>query len=80
MHARWMTALAAAGALDVIASGGIARREDLAALAAQPGIVGAIVGRALYTGDLRLGPAEWVWDGERAPLSATTGGKGDGGA
>ena len=73
-------ALAAASGLEVIASGGIARREDLAALAVRPGIVGAIVGRALYTGDLRLGPDEWVWDGARAPLSATTGGKSDGGA
>jgi phosphoribosylformimino-5-aminoimidazole carboxamide ribonucleotide (ProFAR) isomerase len=45
----------------VIASGGVSRREDLAALAAEPGIVGVIVGRALYTGDVVLGPDDWAW-------------------
>jgi phosphoribosylformimino-5-aminoimidazole carboxamide ribotide isomerase len=54
-------ALARASGLEVIASGGVARREDLAALAAEPGIVGAIVGRALYSGDLRLEAGEWAW-------------------
>ncbi len=51
--------LAAASGLAVIASGGIATREHLAALAAIPGVEGAIVGTALYTGDLLLGPDEW---------------------
>lgn len=63
--------LARASGLVVIASGGVTRRDDLAALAAEPGIVGAIVGRALYTGDLQLGPAEWTW-----PAPAGTRGKG----
>jgi phosphoribosylformimino-5-aminoimidazole carboxamide ribotide isomerase len=54
-------ALARASGLAVIASGGVTRREDLTALAAEPGISGAIVGRALYTGDLRLEPDEWIW-------------------
>ena len=58
-------ALARTSGLEVIASGGVARREDLAALAAEPGIVGAIVGRALYTGDLRLEPSEWAWEQRR---------------
>lgn len=51
--------LAADSGLAVIASGGVARREHLAALAAIPGVEAAIVGRAIYTGDVRLGPGEW---------------------
>ena len=51
--------LAGVGDLAIIASGGVARREQLAALAAIPGVEGAIVGRALYTGDVALGPGEW---------------------
>ncbi|MDP9372525.1 MAG: HisA/HisF-related TIM barrel protein, partial [Chloroflexota bacterium] len=58
--------LAGAGDLAVIASGGVARREHLAALAAIPGVEGAIVGRALYTGDLTLGPGEWNYEGRGA--------------
>jgi phosphoribosylformimino-5-aminoimidazole carboxamide ribotide isomerase len=40
----------------VLASGGVARIEDIAALM-QTGVEGVIVGRALYTGDLRLAEA-----------------------
>jgi len=40
----------------VLASGGVARAEDIAALAAT-GVEGVVVGRALYTGDLRLADA-----------------------
>lgn len=47
-------ALAAAVRLPVLASGGVGRLEDLAALAAVPGVAGAIVGRALYTGAVAL--------------------------
>ena len=49
-------ALAREVALPVLASGGVGRLEDLARLAAIDGVVGAVVGRALYTGaiDLRL--------------------------
>jgi phosphoribosylformimino-5-aminoimidazole carboxamide ribotide isomerase len=54
-------ALARASGLAVIASGGVSRREDLAALAAEPGLGGVIVGRALYTGDVVLGPDDWAW-------------------
>jgi phosphoribosylformimino-5-aminoimidazole carboxamide ribotide isomerase len=52
-------ALAAASALPVITSGGIAGLDDLVRLAAIPNVVGAIVGRALYTGavDLRAAMA-----------------------
>lgn len=48
--------------VEVIASGGVASREHLVALASIPGVTAAIVGRALYTGDLQLGPGDWVLD------------------
>jgi phosphoribosylformimino-5-aminoimidazole carboxamide ribotide isomerase len=51
--------MVAIGDFAVIASGGVARKEQLAVLAALPGIEGAILGRALYTGDVVLGPGEW---------------------
>lgn len=57
-------ALAASAGLPVIASGGIAGIEDLVRLAGIPGVVGAIVGRALYTGAVDL----------RAALAAVPGG------
>ena len=41
------------GTLDVIASGGIATLEDIRALRAL-GVAGAVVGKALYAGRLRL--------------------------
>ena len=47
-------ALAAATAMPVIASGGIATLDDLRRLSARPGIAGAIVGRALYDGRIDL--------------------------
>ncbi len=47
-------AAAAAVGLPVLASGGVGRVEDLARLAAIPGVVGAVVGRALYTGAIAL--------------------------
>lgn len=53
--------LAATG-LDLLASGGVASREHLAALATIPGVTGAIVGRALYTGTVVLGPGEWRYE------------------
>jgi phosphoribosylformimino-5-aminoimidazole carboxamide ribotide isomerase len=52
-------ALAAAISIPVILSGGVASEDDLvrAAAAASRGIAGAIVGRALYTGDVDLASA-----------------------
>jgi phosphoribosylformimino-5-aminoimidazole carboxamide ribotide isomerase len=47
-------ALAASAPLPVIASGGVAGVEDLVRLSAIPGVVGAVVGRALYTGAVDL--------------------------
>jgi phosphoribosylformimino-5-aminoimidazole carboxamide ribotide isomerase len=46
--------LARAAGCPVIASGGVASIADLVALAAVPGVIGAIVGRALYTGAIDL--------------------------
>jgi phosphoribosylformimino-5-aminoimidazole carboxamide ribotide isomerase len=66
-------ALARASGLAVIASGGVSQRADLAALAAAPGIAGAIVGRALYTGDLRLEAHEWDW--QTVPAGAVADGE-----
>jgi phosphoribosylformimino-5-aminoimidazole carboxamide ribotide isomerase len=47
-------ALAGALAIPVLASGGVATVDDLLALARVPGVAGAIVGQALYTGALGL--------------------------
>jgi len=46
-------------AMPILASGGVGRVDDLKRLAAIPGVVGAVVGRALYTGaiDLRAAAA-----------------------
>lgn len=50
-------ALADAVTTPVIASGGVSSIDDLVALAAAPGIAGAIVGRALYDGRVDLAAA-----------------------
>jgi phosphoribosylformimino-5-aminoimidazole carboxamide ribotide isomerase len=50
-------ALAKAISTPVIASGGVSSLADLQALAAAPGIAGAIVGRALYDGRVDLARA-----------------------
>ncbi len=47
-------ALARAVGLPVLASGGVASVDDLVRLAAVPGVLGAVVGRALYTGAVSL--------------------------
>ena len=47
-------ALTAAVGLPVLASGGVASLEHLRALAAVPGVMGTVVGRALYTGAISL--------------------------
>jgi phosphoribosylformimino-5-aminoimidazole carboxamide ribotide isomerase len=46
--------LAAAVGLPVLASGGVGTLEHLRALAAVPGVMGTVVGRALYTGAVSL--------------------------
>ena len=50
-------ALAEAVAIPVVASGGVAGLEDIAALVGKPGIEGVITGRALYDGRLDLAQA-----------------------
>ncbi|MGH9175084.1 MAG: HisA/HisF-related TIM barrel protein, partial [Vicinamibacterales bacterium] len=50
----------AALGVAVVASGGVAKREHLDQLAEIAGVDEAIVGRALYTGDLVLSGDEWV--------------------
>lgn len=51
-----IVSMARASGQSVIASGGVSRYDDLDQLAAhnQDGVVGAIVGKALYTGDIEL--------------------------
>ena len=51
-----MAELARAVPVPVIASGGVTTLDDIRRLARQ-GLAGCIVGRALYTGDVRLGEA-----------------------
>lgn len=50
-------ALARAAGLPVLASGGAGSLEDLKRLKAIPGVIGAVVGRALYTGAVDLSQA-----------------------
>jgi len=57
----WSTeAVARAAAIPVLASGGVGSLDDIGQLATIPGVEGAIVGRALYSGavDLRRALAE----------------------
>ena len=57
----WSTeAVARAAAIPVLASGGVGSLDDIRQLATIPGVEGAIVGRALYSGavDLRRALAE----------------------
>ena len=50
-------ALAAAVGMPVLASGGVGTTEHLRALATVPGVMGIVVGRALYTGAITLSAA-----------------------
>ena len=50
--------------MDLIASGGVSSLEDVAALR-DMGLYGAILGRALYTGDIKLGEALRLASGEK---------------
>jgi len=58
--------------MDVLASGGVGRVEDLARLAAIPGVIGTVVGRALYTGAIDLRRASEVASAAR-PSAASRG-------
>jgi phosphoribosylformimino-5-aminoimidazole carboxamide ribotide isomerase len=59
--------LARAAGLPIIASGGVARLDDLRRLAAVQGVVGCVVGHALYTGAIDL--AEALRQLAHAPLA-----------
>jgi phosphoribosylformimino-5-aminoimidazole carboxamide ribotide isomerase len=63
-------ALAKAVRTPVIASGGVSSLADLEALAAAPGIAGAIVGRALYDGRVDLARALAALAGHAAEAGA----------
>lgn len=60
-------AVARAVGLPVLASGGVSRVDDLVCLAGVPGVVGAVVGRALYTGAIDLRAALTAVREHRAP-------------
>ena len=60
-------------AMPVLASGGVGRVEDLARLAAIPGVVGTVVGRALYTGAIDLPRAKEVAAAGAGPAAASRG-------
>ncbi len=62
-------ALAKAVSTPVIASGGVSSIGDLEALAAAPGIAGAIIGRALYDGRIDLARALAALAGENVAAS-----------
>ena len=55
----WTSAIARAAGVPVIASGGIGSLDDVRAVAARAadGVAGMIIGRALYTGAIRLDDA-----------------------
>jgi len=58
-------ALAHAVAMPLLASGGVAGLDDLRTLASVPGVDGAVVGRALYTGAIDLREALAVIEGRQ---------------
>ncbi|MEG2359491.1 1-(5-phosphoribosyl)-5-[(5-phosphoribosylamino)methylideneamino]imidazole-4-carboxamide isomerase [Acinetobacter sp.] len=54
--------LAQYSGLPVIASGGVTNMDDIRQLKGQPGILGAITGRAIYEGTLNLREAQLLLD------------------
>ncbi|HET9078633.1 MAG TPA: 1-(5-phosphoribosyl)-5-[(5-phosphoribosylamino)methylideneamino]imidazole-4-carboxamide isomerase [Acidimicrobiales bacterium] len=58
-----LVALVGVTAAPVIASGGVGSLDDVVALAAVPGLVGIIAGRAIYEGRLDVGRALQALDG-----------------
>ena len=65
VNASATASLAKAAGIPVIASGGVGSLEDIAALQkAGNGIEGVIVGKALYTGDVKLADALKIAKGE----------------
>lgn len=58
--------LAQYSGLPVIASGGVTNMDDVRNLKDQPGILGAITGRAIYEGTLNLREAQLLLDEQEA--------------
>jgi phosphoribosylformimino-5-aminoimidazole carboxamide ribotide isomerase len=71
-------ALAAATGAPVLASGGVGGLDDLLRLAGVPGVVGTVVGRALYTGALDLPEALAALRGGAGAARPAGGGPGTG--
>ena len=67
--------LARSGGLPVIASGGVTNLDDLRQLIAaqEPGIIGAITGRAIYEGTLDVAAAQQLCDELSATHTTPTG-------
>lgn len=59
--------------MPVLASGGVGCVEDLGRLAAIPGVLGTVVGRALYTGAIDLRRAKEVAGSGAGPAAASRG-------
>jgi len=72
-NVEYTATLAREVAMPVLASGGVGRVEDLARLAAIPGVVGTVVGRALYTGAIDLRRAKEVAAAGTGPAAASRG-------
>jgi phosphoribosylformimino-5-aminoimidazole carboxamide ribotide isomerase len=72
-NVEYTATLAREVAMPVLASGGVGRVEDLARLAAIPGVVGTVVGRALYTGAIDLPRAKEVAAAGAGPAGASRG-------
>jgi phosphoribosylformimino-5-aminoimidazole carboxamide ribotide isomerase len=62
-------ALAESVRVPILASGGVARVDDLVRLAAIPGVAGTVVGRALYSGAIDLPAAIAAVAGRSAPAA-----------
>ena len=60
-------------AMPILASGGVGRVEDLGRLATIAGVVGAVVGRALYTGAIDLPRAKEVAAAGTGPAGSSRG-------
>jgi len=65
--------LASEVAMPILASGGVGRVEDLGRLATIAGVVGAVVGRALYTGAIDLPRAKEVAAAGTGPAGSSRG-------
>ena len=62
--------LAQYSGLPVIASGGVTNMDDVRNLKDQPGILGAITGRAIYEGTLNLREAQLLLDEQEAIIAS----------